>query len=282
MIASNNIELMHERISVNALCFPGASMSQLGGHWRELQPARVSFISPPLLAGELDEARNAVEAGGYQVETIAHAWLVAHGGTLERGDDSWAEPRADLSRMIEAAQALGARTVYLVSGGHGSLTWEDAAETFSRAIAPCVEQAKAAGVELAVENALALQADRHITHSLRDAVTLAERSGIGVCIDIFGCWAEAGLRESIERAVALGGLVQVSDYILGDRFLPSRAVPGDGAIPLERILEWILAAGYSGGFDFELIGPRIDQEGHLDATRRAATNVSELLESLGA
>ena len=59
-------------------------------------------------------------------------------------------------------------------------------------------------------------------------------------------------------------------------------MPGDGAIPLERILGWALDAGYRGAFDLELLGPRIDDEGRLDATRRAAEYVGELLHKLGA
>ena len=52
------------------------------------------------------------------------------------------------------------------------------------------------------------------------------------------------------------GLIQVSDYIYGDQSPRARAVPGDGAIPLERILGWALDAGYHGAFDLELLGPR--------------------------
>jgi sugar phosphate isomerase/epimerase len=113
-------------------------------------------------------------------------------------------------------------------------------------------------------------------------VTLAEMAGIGVCIDVFSCWAEAGLKQTIADAMPRCGLIQIADYVYGDRSLPSRAVPGDGSIPLRGILDWALSAGYTGAFDLELIGPRIDAEGHLDATRRAAGNLGDLLRSLGA
>jgi hypothetical protein len=43
-----------------------------------------------------------------------------------------------------------------------------------------------------------------------------------------------------------------------------------------------LKAGYAGAFDLELIGPRIDAEGRLEAVRRAASNVGEMLRALGA
>ena len=80
----------------------------------------------------------------------------------------------------------------------------------------------------------------------------------------------------------LTGLVQVSDYIPGDRFTPSRAVPGDGAVPLERLLGDILELGYEGVFDLELVGPRIEQEGPRIAGKRAAENLSGILTRLGA
>ena len=78
------------------------------------------------------------------------------------------------------------------------------------------------------------------------------------------------------------GLVQVSDYVSGDRTAPCRAVIGDGMVPVERLLGDLLDAGYRGVFDLELLGPRIEAEGARAATRRAAENLSEILVKLGA
>jgi sugar phosphate isomerase/epimerase len=77
-------------------------------------------------------------------------------------------------------------------------------------------------------------------------------------------------------------LVQVSDYVLGDRGFPCRAVPGDGGIPLEEIISWILEAGYQGPFDLELFGPRIEREGHYEAVARTGDRLGEMLIRLGA
>jgi sugar phosphate isomerase/epimerase len=107
-------------------------------------------------------------------------------------------------------------------------------------------------------------------------------AGIGVCIDLYSCWAEAGLKASIERAMPRCHLIQIGDYVYGDRCLPGRAVVGDGVIPFRRLLEWALEAGYADGFDLELIGPRIEDEGRLAATRRTAENLGAILHALGA
>jgi len=271
---------MHDRLSVNSICFPGATFSDLTRYWQELGAHRVSLASTLLLEEGVAAAREALRACDCRLETIAHPFL--YGGHLEAREDSWRDARETLDRLIEDARTLGARSMYLLTGGHGSLTWEEAAEAFRAAVAPCVAKAREAGIPLMIENAPPLYADTHIAHTLRDAVTLGQIADVGVCIEFFACWTEAGLRESIERAVPRCHVVQICDYVYGDRSLPSRAVPGDGAIPVKRMIEWILRAGYGGVFDLELIGPRIDKEGRLDAVRRAAGNVGEMLQSLGA
>ena len=184
--------------------------------------------------------------------------------------------------MIDAAAAVGAHTVYLLTGGRDGLTWTQAAERFCEMVAPCRELAARTGVALAIENASSLYADMHIAHTLRDTVTLAEMSGLGICIDVFHCWAEGDLDALLQRALPRTRLIQLSDYVLGDRALPGRAVPGDGAIPIEAFVAQALAGGYAHGFDLELIGPRIDEEGRFESARRACDVVSAMLDRLGA
>ena len=269
---------MHDRISVNSLCFPGAGLADIAVAWEALRPHRVSFTSE-LVGEDPTVAAASVRSGGYRVETIWHQFVDAHldcdGAVLDVG-------RTDLSRLLEVAQLLGAGSIYLTTGGHGSLTWEQAADRFAAAIEPCVLRAKDVGVDLLIENAPPLRADRHIAHSLRDTITLAEMADVGVCLDVNGCWSEAGLNDLITVGMPRCRLVQLSDYVYGDRAVPGRAVPGDGDIPLERIIGWILEAGYRGAFDLELIGPRIDQEGHLAAASRACDVIDRILDAAGA
>jgi sugar phosphate isomerase/epimerase len=268
---------MHHRISVHSICFPGASVGELARRWRSLEADRVSLSSDLLLPDDGAAARMALRAGGHRLETITHPF--ASGRHLHRDPQFLHDVRERLDRVTDIAARLGAQSIYMLTGGHGSLDWEQAAEIFSEAVAPCIARARRAGVALLIENAPPLYADLHIAHSLRDTVALAEMAGIGVCIDIFSCWTEAGLRQSIDRAMPRCGLVQVSDYVYGDRSLPSRAVPGDGVIPLQRILGWIVNAGYQGVFDLELLGPRI--KGEEPEVRRAAENLHTMLRSLG-
>jgi sugar phosphate isomerase/epimerase len=270
---------MHPRICIDSISFPEATLPELYGHWRRLGARHVGLINTQI--GENPAAiRTALDRAGLELETIVHPFFPYR--HLARDEAAWQQPRAALLQTIDAAVALRSRSIYMLTGGHASFSWEEAADLFCRAVAPCAARARDAGIILAIENATALHADFHIAHTVRDLVTLAEMADIGINIDLFAGWTEAGLQQSIERAAPRLCLVQVSDYVYGDRSLPARAVPGDGAIPLQRIIGWILRAGYQGKFDLELIGPRIDREGHVVAIERAARNLGNMLAELGA
>ncbi len=269
---------MHPRICINQICFSGAAPAEFLRHARALGTQRIGLSSPALLAAGGALVSQAMLSGsGQSVETICHPFAV-----YPSLDGDCAQARDSLRRLIEIGAQLKTRSIYLLTGGRGSLDWEQAAERFVEALAPCRAAAQSAALPLMIENASALYADLHIGHSLADTIRLAEMAGIGVCIELFHCWAEASLKDLFKRAVPLCSLVQVSDYVLGDRSLPNRAVPGDGTIPLERIIGMLLEGGYDGAFDIELVGPRINAEGHFAATHRAAQRLSEILVKLGA
>jgi sugar phosphate isomerase/epimerase len=269
---------MHPRISINQVCFVGADLNEFVGHARALGAQRIGLISSSLLTPTGATAATALLAdSGLPVETINQAF--ATHPSLERG---CAQAQQELRRLVDIGAQLGTRSIYLLTGGRGSLDWEQAAARFVEAVAPCRDAAKKMNIALMIENASALYADLHIAHSLADTLKLAEMAGVGVCVELFHCWAEAGLKDLFKRAMPLCRLVQVSDYVLGDRFLPNRAVPGDGAIPLERLIGMLLEQGYDGAFDIELLGPRINAEGHFAAARRASDRLSEMLVKLGA
>jgi sugar phosphate isomerase/epimerase len=254
---------VHGRLSVHSVTFLGMPVAEQHSVWQALGLTRLSLIDSQLYEPGLAKL---IEQNGYSVDTVYHLF--------ESGDG--------LSRVIETAAAVGARVVYMLTGGRGELGWEQAAERFCAAIAPCVPEAQHAGVALAIENASALYADIHFAHTLRDTVTLAEMAGVGVCIDLFHCWAEADLSGLVERALPRTVQIQLSDYVLGDRALPARAVPGDGAIPIEPFIRRALEGGYTHGFDLELLGPRIQAEGRFEAARRGCETVSTMLRRLGA
>ncbi len=271
---------IHNRVSINSICLmESATLPQQAEHWQTLNAKRISLVGPQIDIEGFDAAQAALDTGDYQLETVVHPLLP--GAALNPDPSSWSKTRDALSARIDMTKGWGGKSIYMTTGGHGDMLWEQAADVFTEVIEPCVKESKNAGIALMIENAPPQYADLHIAHTLRDTVALAKHAGIGVCIDLFGCWTEPSLKQSITEAVAISNLVQVSDYVLGDRALPARAVPGDGVIPLQTMLEWILDAGYTGAFDLELLGPRITEEGSVQATARAAKVTGEILTKLG-
>ena len=195
--------------------------------------------------------------------------------------DRWGAQRERVVRALDTATEVGAECLVFTTGPAGPLPWEEAADALEAALAP-VLPARSRGVPFAIEHTNSLRVDVGFVHTLADAIDLARRLDAGVCMEVNACWAERGLADTITGGADRLRLVQVSDFAVGTLSTPNRLVPGDGDIPLERILGQVLAADYQGCFDLELIGPRIDEEGYDSACRRSIDRLTEMLEVLGA
>jgi sugar phosphate isomerase/epimerase len=189
----------------------------------------------------------------------------------------WSGQQARLLAALDAAAALGAGCLVLTTGPAVPLTWEDAADALERALAPVLAEAAARALPIALEHTNSLRVDVGFVHTLRDAIDLARRLDVGVCMEVNACWAERDLAATIATGVDRLRLVQVSDFAVGTLSTPNRLVPGDGDIPLARILRQVLDAGYAGCFDLELVGPAIEAEGYEQAVPRALERTHALL-----
>jgi len=99
-------------------------------------------------------------------------------------------------------------------------------------------------------------------------------------MELNACWAERGLAATIRDGVDRIQLVQVSDFKVGTVASSQRLVPGDGDIPVARILGDLVGAGYAGFFELELIGDAILAEGYDVAVPRAVNTLDALLGDL--
>ncbi len=89
---------MHDRLSVHSVTFLGMPLAEQHSVWQSLGLTRLSLIDSQL--GEPGLAR-LIDQNGYSVDTVYHLF--------ESGDG--------LSRVIETAAVLGARVVYMLTGG---------------------------------------------------------------------------------------------------------------------------------------------------------------------
>lgn len=268
----------HPRVSVSAICTFGLSLTEQIDFW-----ARHGITNVGVSVAKLEEhgwddglarVRAACDAG------LRVGNLIGLGPFALAHPDQWDAQRERLVRCLDAAEALGARCMVFTTGPAGALRWEEAADALHAAMAPVLAEARRRAVRFAVEHTNSLRVDVGFVHTLADVVDLARRLDAGVCMEINACWAERNLTRTIADGIDRIALVQISDYRIGTLTTPARLVPGDGDIPIERIVRTLLDAGYDGEFDLELIGPAIEAEGYDAAVPRAIDWLSGLLDRL--
>ena len=205
----------------------------------------------------------AITASGMSAE------FIMSGVRASQDDDSgWDAALTTLRRAIDGAVEVGATAVSFTSGGSGALTWEDAAQRAVTRFAPLVAHARDKGVALALENTMSIRSGISFTHSVADIAELAHRLGVGLMVDLYSAWQERGLMQTITDNLDAVRIVQIGDHRTSATSVPNRWVPGDGEMPLERMVREVRELGYRGVIDLELLGPAIDDEGPERALER--------------
>jgi sugar phosphate isomerase/epimerase len=262
------------RLSVSAVSSWGWSLDEDLAFWANAGIDHVGLSLRKLEEAGLDAAVARVRDAGLRVSNIVELgwWELDEPGT-------WGAQQDRLLGAVEAAAELGGCLVS-TTGPAGSLEWDAAADALAAAIAPVASAASAVGVPLTIEPTGPLRLDLSFVTTFRDGVDLARQLGVQVCMEVNSCFAERGLVASIADAGAVLGHVQLSDFVIGSLCTPDRAVPGDGDVDLARVLGAVLASGYVGAYELELVGPRIEAEGYDSAIRRAVAHLDELLTAL--
>lgn len=258
---------MAPRISVSGICTNRLTLEEDLAFWGRHGMVDVGV---PLRKVGAGDARRVADAG------VRVSNLLGWGPPLD-DRSSWPAYRERIGLAFEQAATMGAEAVVVTTGPAGSLSWEEAASAW-RELA--LELFADPPVRVLLEHTNQLRHDVGFVHTLRDAVDLVRPLGVGVVVEVNACWMERGLALTLADAADLIGLVQVSDTMPGTHCTPDRAVPGDGMIPLGRVLGEVLAAGYDGAFDLEMIGPRIEAEGYERAVPRAANALRILLDGI--
>ena len=254
---------VHPRLAVNGISSIRQSLDEDLALWADLGVDRVGIISPKLDAVGWEAGRRAVVDARVRVSSMS------------------CYP-AQIAESVEFTAAVGGRVLYVVTGGAGSLPWEQAAEKYRADMGPLVARAEKVGVRLAVEPTNPLRSDVSFVYTVRDAIDLARMAGIGVCVDFYSSWYERGLAELLRKNIDIVSLAQICDYKIGTFDTPNRCAIGDGDIPVERLMRMMLDAGYEGVFELEILGPKIEEEGYRPAIARSLERASEMLGRLGA
>jgi sugar phosphate isomerase/epimerase len=242
--------------------------------WDELEVTQVGVLVAKLDAYGRDAAVAALSERSIRAVTIITSCFDLS------APSTWGVTRAAVNEAVDLATVIGG-CVYFTPGRRDGRTFDQLTASLTEAVAPCAEYAKSKGVRLAIEPSL--RTDVSYVHTLRDGLDVARQAGIGVIADLGNCWMERDYEATVGLAGPRIGAVQFADAVFGSPGHPppgGRAVVGDGDLPVGSFIGAALAAGYTGGFELEQVGPLIEAEGCDEALRRGVRRASLLLEEV--
>jgi sugar phosphate isomerase/epimerase len=269
------VSRFHPRLTVNGFPFRETEYADDVAYFASAGFPAVGLNAAKVEAHGWDGARELLNERGVRV-----AYLVKVSPFAADRPEEWPRQREELIACLSGARSLGASSVYTTAGPAGRLLFEEAVENLARAVEPVLPVADRLGIHLLVENSNPLGQSYSFVSSFRDLEILSAVTGFGICLDLFHVWREATLIDTFRRALPRIHLLQIGDYEPHIKTLTERVVPGDGIIPLERLLRGFLEAGYEGPVDLEITGPRILEETREAAFLRGALYLSDLLERL--
>ncbi|UGQ13363.1 sugar phosphate isomerase/epimerase [Yinghuangia sp. ASG 101] len=260
--------MTHPRLSVSAMCTHPWTFAEDLALWDELEVRNAGLILQKLEDHGLPDALAALRRRG-----IAGTSVITHNFDLA-APETWDTTRAFVNRAIDVAAEIGGVPYFTPGAGDGRST-DELAVVLAQAVEPCLAYAEARGVRIAIEPTL--RVDRSFVNTLAGGITVARRAGIGVITDLGNCWREPDLHGVIRSAGGDIAVVQIADAVPGTL---GRAVPGDGELDLAAFVRAALDTGYPGAVEIEIVGPRVDEEGHSSATRRAVERTHKLLQEV--
>jgi sugar phosphate isomerase/epimerase len=266
--------MTHPRLSVDAMCTYSWIFDQDLQMWSSMGVRYAGLLASKLTDPEGDMARLA--AAGITAST-----LIVEGFDLA-DPGSWEKTRSAQREALELMGRHGGHSIYFTPGRTTGNRWSEDAERLAEAVAPTVEYGRKLGVMVAIEPSLRTRVS--FINTLRDAIDVAEQTGIGIVADFGNMWMERDFRETLARALPHITLIQICDMVIGESGCPApgeRVHIGAGELPLRRMMQDVLDAGYSGVFDLEVVPVDFTKAADAAAVRRGIKAASELLDTLG-
>jgi sugar phosphate isomerase/epimerase len=208
--------------------------------------------------------------------TVSH---VALAGRFVEPDEGLRERRLEHAlHALAIADRLEGKCLVIIPGRLNGLRAEQAMDTAVNGLTELIERTDGNPVPLAIEPVKEVD----FVTTLDAALDLVDRVGhprVGVYVDLFQLWRDAGLVEAIARSEGRIAGVHVADSagLEGDT---SRLPPGEGVIPLHELMAAVEAAGYRGSYDVELFTMTETPQAAGELLERSAVGMRELIGSI--
>jgi sugar phosphate isomerase/epimerase len=267
--------MSHPRLSVDSMCSFRWSFEQDLALWSSMKLHHAGLLITKL-AGDPDGRMQQLTDAGIRAST-----LITESFDL-CDPESWDATRAAHRDAIDLMARHGGHSIYFTPGRTTTISWQEDFDRLAEAIAPTVAYGREKGVLAAIEPTQ--RTSSSFVTTLRDAVDVAERTGVSIVADFASIWMERDLRDVLHRAMPHVALMQIDDIVIGGRGRPApggRVHIGDGELPIHRMMQDVLDAGYTGVFDLEVVAADFTQDCDEGELRRGIDAASALLHELG-
>ncbi|MDP7018952.1 MAG: sugar phosphate isomerase/epimerase [Pirellulaceae bacterium] len=186
-------------------------------------------------------------------------WVGGFTGSDGRSFDDAVE---DAREAIHLAASLNAASLIIYSGARARHTNNHARRLFRGALNSLLPIAAKYGVTLAIEPTHpAAPGDFTFLTSLDEVVALLDEFDspyLKLAFDTYHLGHDALSFDQLTRLAPRVAIVQLGDAAGPPNGDPERCLLGNGTIPLEPLVGGLLAGGYDGFFEVELMGPEVE------------------------
>ena len=216
--------------------------------------ARLGVDTIEVVEAKLDEDRFAeqmlsISAAGLGISGVQAQVRTFFGSRMKPDPKPLDERVACLRASIERLARYAPGVPFITNtGAHPKGDMAEAMKVVTAKLKELAPVAADHGVTLALEplNPTSINVESAIW-TVDQALDVIEATGsdhVGLCLDYWNVWQNAGIEAAVARAGDRIFTVQASDWRT-PRSFADRIVPGDGGIPLARLIAATRAAGYA-------------------------------------
>ena len=183
---------------------------------------------------------------------------------------------------LRTAASLGAGSLVVYSGARAGHTHNHARRLFKDALLELAPLAAELGVSLAIEPMhQGCAAEFTFVTSLDDLTALLDMvpsQQVKFALDTYHLGWDPHLVQRIPEIAPHLALVQLGDARSVPKGEQDRCRLGDGVIPLREIVDALIAAGYNGFYDIELLGEEFEDADYGSLLKHAREAFAKLVE----
>ncbi|MEZ6055807.1 MAG: sugar phosphate isomerase/epimerase family protein [Planctomycetaceae bacterium] len=254
---------VEQRLAVNQLTTLHWTLSEALCGYREQAIPGIGVALSRMKTRGLERAIEEVVGSGLRVSTLG--WV---GGFTGLNGYSWKEAVRDARFAIWVAGQIGAEAVNVMTGPRRLHIPKHARRIVIEALKELAPVAAENKVRLAVQPMHPVFARSWtFLHTLDDALAMIREIDdphVGLGFGPYHLADESGLMQRLPELVPLIATVQLSDWHRPPQNDQDRVLPGDGCLPLSKIISTLEESGYQGMYEIDAWGRDLWNRDHHD------------------